>query len=123
VTSFGVEFDRSIARARISGNERLACHLERIRPNLNLDNNDRGQVFSGAACQFADDLCDLGIELKADPFDMILIMGGVCAHVINRLQRDGLAFEMASYALVKQIERITALIVTALAEREASNGG
>jgi hypothetical protein len=104
--SFSVEFDRSVARARLSGNDRLAEHLEKLRPNLNLGSDDEGEVFASTSLEFAKQLTEVCKELQADPFDTLLILSGTCTHVINRLQRDGIDFGTAIYALCKSLETI-----------------
>lgn len=122
--SFSVEFDRSIARARITGNERLAEHLERIRPRLNLDKgNDRSEVFASASVAFARDLVEVGRELRADPFDMILIMAGICCHMLNILRETGLDYMMASHALTKHIDDIAGRVLEAAQAKAEADGG
>lgn len=113
-----VDYDRAIARARVSGNERLADHLERLRPKLNLQDDDSGKVFAGASAQFAQDFYVIGKELKADPFDMLLMLSGVCAQTLNLLQRDGLSFPMGMYALIKHMESVAERIDQAVVAGE-----
>lgn len=104
--SFSVEFDRSIVRARLKGNDRLADHLEKLRPNLNLATNDTGEVYAAMAREFAHQLVEMAKELRADSFDVILILSGVCSHIVNMLQRDGMEFGPAMGTLIKALEQI-----------------
>jgi hypothetical protein len=116
--SFSVEFDRSIAKARIGGNERLAAHLERIRPTLNLAASDEdGEVFANASLAFARDLIEVCLELKADPFDVLLILSGVCAHVLNKLHHDGIDLRAGTHALIKSLEQVVVRLEAHIAEQ------
>lgn len=122
--SFSVQFDRAIACARATGNDRLVGHLERIRPRLNLGKNETpSEVFADAAAAFADELVEVCQELRADPFDVILIMGGVCCHVLNRLRNAGLDYMMASHALTKHIDDIAARILEVAQAKAETDGG
>lgn len=116
--SLSIEFDRAVARVRIAGNDRLADHLERLRPHLHLQDGDRGKVWAGAAQKFGQDFYDLGKELKADPFDMLLMLSGVVANALNLMQRDGLAFGMGMYALIKHLESVSKRIEEAMESGE-----
>lgn len=94
--SFGVEFDRMLARARVQGNTRLVDHMERIRPRLNLASDDGGEIHANAAHQFGDDMLAMARALGADPFDTILMMAGACAHILNELQTIGINYYSAN---------------------------
>jgi hypothetical protein len=116
--SFSVDYDRAIARLRVGGNEKLAAHLERLRPNLSLQDNDTGLVFAGAANQFAADFYAIAKELHADPFDVLLMLSGMCAQTLNMLQRDGLDFAMGMYAFIKHMESVAKRIEEAVQSGE-----
>lgn len=115
--SFSVEFDRSIAKARISGNERLAAHLERLRPALNLASEDEGEVFASASLAFGHDLIEVCLELKADPFDVLLILSGVCAHVLNKLHHGGIDLRAGTHALIKSLDQVVVRLEAHIAEQ------
>jgi hypothetical protein len=118
VSTLSIEFDRAVARVRVAGNERLADHLERLRPHLHLRDGDSGKVWAGAAQKFSQDFYDLGKELKADPFDMLLMLSGVVANTLNLMQRDGVAFGMGMYALIKHLESVSRRIEEAMESGE-----
>jgi hypothetical protein len=121
--SLSVEFDRAVALARSVGNDRLVANLERLRPTLNLQGNRQGVVFADASVAFANDLVAVCRELKADPLDIILILGGVCGHVLNMLQRTGLDYQSANHALVNHLERMAERISEALMRGQADQHG
>ena len=115
--SFSVEFDRALVRARLTGNEKLAAHLERIRPTLSLASNDSGEIYANASAAFARDLMEVCRELRADAFDVLLITAGTCAHVINALHHSvPINREAATKALVVSLQ-------TVMARLEAEHGG
>lgn len=115
--SFSVEFDRALVRARLAGNERLAAHLERIRPTLALDSNDSGEIFANASVVFARDLVAVCRELRADAFDVLLIMAGICAQVIESLHRSShINRGAATKALAVSLQEV-------MARLEAKDGG
>jgi hypothetical protein len=114
VSKFSIEFDRAIARARSAGNAKLADHLEKLRPSLNLADDDRGKVFAGAAAEFSYEFIAVAKELHADPFDTILMLAGLVANTLNLLQRDGLHFNTSMYALITQLEGMTKRIQEAV---------
>jgi hypothetical protein len=118
VSTLSIEFDRAVARVRITGNDRLADRLERLRPHLHLRDGDSGKVWAGAAQKFSQDFYDLGKELKADPCDMLLMLSGVVANTLNLMQRDGLAFGMGMYALIKHLESVSKRIEEAMESGE-----
>lgn len=111
--TFSVEFDRSVARARLKGNERLAAHLEKLRPHLNLQTNDTGEVYAAVARAFSLQLIEVSKELRADPFDIVLILSGVCSHIVNSFRDQGIEFAPMMHTLVKALEAITVRIEAA----------
>jgi hypothetical protein len=119
--SFSTEFDRMLARARVSGNARLVDHMERIRPRLNLSSDDGGEIHANAAHQFGDDFLEVARAIGSDPFDIILMLAGLCAHVLNDLQQVGLNYVASSHALTRHLNTL-AEHVMAEHERRARDG-
>lgn len=107
--SFGVQFDRSIARARVNGNDKLADHLEELRPHLNLASQDESEVFANLASAFARDLMAVCDELCADAFDAMLIISGIFCHMINAMHHlHGINRVAATHAVIENLQRVTA---------------
>ncbi|HEX3382695.1 MAG TPA: hypothetical protein VHU21_23260 [Paraburkholderia sp.] len=119
--SFSVEFDRMLARARASGNARLVEHMERIRPRLNLSSDDGGEIHANAAHQFGDDFLEVARAIGSDPFDIILMLAGLCAHVLNDLQLVGLNYVATNHALTQHLDTLAANVV-AHQQRRARDG-
>lgn len=115
--SFSVEFDRALVRARLTGNEKLAAHLERIRPTLSLASNNSGEIYANASAAFARDLMEVCRELRADAFDVLLIMAGICAQLIEALHRSAhINRGAATKALAASLQEV-------MARLEAEHGG
>jgi hypothetical protein len=115
-----------LARARTLGNTRLVEHMERIRPRLNLSSDDGGEIHANAAHQFGDDFLEVARAIGSDPFDIILMLAGLCAHVLNDLQQVGLNYVASSRALTRHLDTLAANIVAHQRARDgntATNSG